>query len=192
MRKIFNLPNTLTLLRIFLIPVIVAILLIKFENKDLWAFLVFAVASLTDFLDGFLARKFRKVTVVGELLDPVADKMLTSAIFISLVGIHPELAWMVVIIIGREFAVSGLRMIALSRGITIPASPAGKLKTVASIIAIAILILQEKLIFIFGEFTPFIGEISLWLVIILGVISGIRYFKDFWSDFEMEPIKDGK
>ena len=117
-----NLPNSLTLLRIFLVPILVVILLTKFEGKELWGVAVFLVAAFTDFLDGYLARKRGEVTNLGKLLDPIADKLLVSAAFISLVeeGLAP--AWMVVIIIGREFAVMGLRSVAANQRITIAAS----------------------------------------------------------------------
>ena len=110
--NVINLPNSLTLLRIFLVPILVVILLTKFEDKELWGVGVFLIAASTDFLDGYIARKRGQVTNLGKLLDPVADKLLISAAFISLVeeGLAP--AWMVVIIIGREFAVMGLRSIA--------------------------------------------------------------------------------
>src|SRR5688572_5891174 len=114
-----NLPNTLTLLRIFMVPVLVAVLVNRPEGstvgdgtREMLAAAIFVAASLTDFLDGYLARKRGQVTTLGVLLDPVADKLLISSAFISLVQLRMVPAWMVVIIIGREFAVSGLRSIA--------------------------------------------------------------------------------
>src|SRR5437867_6307601 len=129
-----NLPNGLTLMRIFLVPLLVAVLLTKYNV--LIAAAIFLAASLTDLLDGYFARKRQQVTTLGILLDPVADKLLTSSVFISLVELKWVPAWMVVIIVGREFAVSGLRSIASSQGFTIDASDLGKLKMVMQVVAI--------------------------------------------------------
>src|SRR3989442_530479 len=134
-----NLPNGLTLIRIFLVPLLVAVLLTKYNV--LIAALIFLAASLTDLLDGYYARKRGQVTTLGILLDPVADKLLISSAFISLVQLQVVPAWMVVIIIGREFAVSGLRSIAAAQGFTIDASELGKIKMAAQVAAITLLIL---------------------------------------------------
>lgn len=173
-REIWNLPNSLTLLRIFLIPILVVVLLTKFDGKEYVGLAIFLVASATDFFDGFLARRHKKVTRLGILLDPVADKLLMSAAFISLVELGLAPAWMVVIIIGREFAVSGLRSIASQQGVTIAASPLGKTKMVTQVIAIALLILGYQL----GEFM-FTGQVALWLVMIFALGSAIDYFHKF-------------
>src|SRR5580700_8097279 len=145
-----NLPNLLTLLRIFFVPLLVATLLA--ENlgarwqgmipaaRDLFALAIFLAAAITDLLDGFLARRWGQVTTVGTLLDPIADKLLVSAALVSLVDIHRIPAWMVILIIGREFAVSGLRSIAAAAGYTIEASELGKTKMVAQVVAIALVI----------------------------------------------------
>src|SRR5260370_25704576 len=122
--EIWNLPNSLTLLRIFLVPLLVVVLLTKFS--DFLGLAILLVAALTDFFDGYFARRLNKTTRLGALLDPIADKLLMPAAFISLVELGLAKAWMVVIIIGREFAVSGLRSIAAQRGVTIAASPLGK------------------------------------------------------------------
>src|SRR5947209_2395935 len=123
-----NLPNFLTLLRIFFVPLLVAVLVqqdfrsdVAFLDsyKDFWALTIFLAAATTDLLDGYLARRWRQTTTVGTLLDPIADKLLISAALISLVQIHRIPAWMVVIIVGREFAVSGLRSISAAEGYTI-------------------------------------------------------------------------
>lgn len=173
-REIVNLPNSLTLLRIFLVPFLVVVLLTKFDGKEYVGLAIFLIAGLTDFLDGFFARRFKKITRLGMLLDPIADKLLISAALISLVEIGLAPAWMIVIIIGREFAVSGLRSIASQQGVTIPASPLGKGKTVTQVIAIALLILGYEL----GEFM-FVGKIALWAVMIFALVSGIDYFLKF-------------
>jgi CDP-diacylglycerol---glycerol-3-phosphate 3-phosphatidyltransferase len=174
--EIVNLPNSLTLLRIFLVPFLVVVLLTKFEGREYVGLAIFLIAALTDLLDGWFARKFKKVTKVGMLLDPIADKLLISAALISLVEMDPELApaWMIVIIIGREFAVSGLRSIASQQGVTIAASSMGKGKTVSQVIAIALLILGSEL----GDFR-WLGTIALWIVVIFALISGVDYFSKF-------------
>jgi CDP-diacylglycerol--glycerol-3-phosphate 3-phosphatidyltransferase len=118
-----NLPNTLTLFRIFLVPFLVVVLLTKFDFREVLGLAIFWLAAITDFFDGWVARRRREVTRLGTLLDPIADKLLTSAAFISLVDLGVAPAWTVVVIVGREFAVSGLRSIAADRGILIPASP---------------------------------------------------------------------
>ncbi|HVR44537.1 MAG TPA: CDP-diacylglycerol--glycerol-3-phosphate 3-phosphatidyltransferase [Thermoanaerobaculia bacterium] len=173
--EILNLPNALTLFRIFLVPILVVVLLTKFEGREYVGLAIFLIAALTDFFDGFLARRQKKITKVGMLLDPIADKLLMSAAFISLVELGLAPAWMIVIIIGREFAVSGLRSIASQQGVTIAASPLGKWKTISQVVAISILILGYEL----GEFM-FVGQIALWVVVVTALGSMIDYFLKFW------------
>ena len=177
-RQIWNLPNSLTLLRIFLVPFLVVVLLTKFDGKTWFALGIFLIAAATDLLDGYFARRYKKVTRLGMLLDPIADKLLISAALISLVEMDPAIApaWMVVIIIGREFAVSGLRSIAAQQGVMINASPLGKGKTITQVIAVALLILNYEL----GEFM-FISKIALWIVVIFALGSGVDYFLKFSS-----------
>ena len=134
-----NLPNSLTVTRIFLVPLLVVVLLTKFEGrmilgvrKELVGAAIFALASLTDWLDGYLARRRRQVTPLGQFIDPLADKLLTIAALISLVQMDLAPAWMVAIIIGREFAVTALRSLAYARGAAMPASPLGKIKMVGA------------------------------------------------------------
>ena len=174
--EIWNLPNALTLLRIFLVPFLVVALLTKFEGREFVGLAIFLVAAITDFFDGYIARKRNQMTRLGALLDPIADKLLMSAAFISLVEMDPTHvpAWMVVIIIGREFAVSGLRSIAAQQGVTIAASPLGKGKLVTQVVAISLLILGHKL----GEFR-LIGMVALWFVMLFALISAIDYFVKF-------------
>lgn len=171
-----NVPNTLTLLRIFLVPFLVVVLLTKFSNREYVGLAIFLVAAITDLFDGYYARKYNQVTKLGILLDPIADKLLMSAAFISLVEIGLAPAWMIVVIISREFAVSGLRSIAAQQGVSIPASPLGKGKTVSQVIAISLLILGHEL----GEFL-FIANVALWVVVIFAIFSGIDYFLKFWK-----------
>src|ERR1044072_7362495 len=143
-----NLPNALTLVRIFLVPLLVVVLLTEFEgrrilgfSKELVAATIFAIASVTDWLDGYLARRRKQVTWLGQVMDPIADKLLTSAAFISLVQLDLAPAWMVAVIIGRESAVTALRSLAYTKGITIPACRLGKIKMASQVTAILLLIL---------------------------------------------------
>ncbi len=180
-----NLPNSLTLFRIFLVPILVVILLTKFEGKELWGVAVFLVAALTDVLDGWIARKRGQVTHLGMLLDPLADKFLVSAAFISLVEEHIAPAWMVVNIIGREFAVMGLRSVASTQQIVIAASVWGKGKMLSQVIAISLLIFGDHpwnpatwvSAYIGGVRT--LGLMMLWVVVTLAVLSALDYFVKF-------------
>ncbi len=171
-----NLPNALTLLRIFLVPVLVVLLLTRTEHGLFLGAAVFGVGVLTDYLDGYFARKRNQVTRLGILLDPVADKLLTAAAFISLVEMDAVPAWMVVIIVGREFAVTGLRNIAAGRGVLIPASGLGKAKMVCQVIAIFLLIIGER----FGSLRP-LGVAALWVVLVMALLSAFDYFRRFWK-----------
>jgi CDP-diacylglycerol--glycerol-3-phosphate 3-phosphatidyltransferase len=180
--EIWNLPNSLTLFRIFLVPFLVVVLLTKFS--DFVGLGIFLVAAVTDYFDGYFARKLNKTTRLGAMLDPIADKLLMSAAFISLVELGLARAWMVVIIIGREFAVSGLRAIAAQHGVTIPASPLGKTKTVTQVVAISLLIIAYEL----GEFR-FTSEIALWLVMVFALVSGVDYFIKFARAVLFEDTK---
>src|ERR1043166_6453532 len=170
--EIWNLPNSLTLFRIFLVPFLVVVLLTKYSNR--LGLTIFLVAAITDFFDGYFARRMQKITRLGALLDPIADKLLMSAAFISLVELNLAKAWMVVIIIGREFAVSGLRSIAAQQGVTIAASPLGKTKMISQVVAISLLIVSYEL----GEFR-FTSEIALWVVVLFSLVSGVDYFLKF-------------
>jgi CDP-diacylglycerol---glycerol-3-phosphate 3-phosphatidyltransferase len=170
-----NLPISLTLLRIFFVPLVVALLLTKGENLDVWAVAVFLLAAVTDLLDGYLARKRAQITTLGILLDPIADKLLTSAAFISLVWLHLVPAWMIVIIVGREFAVSGLRSIASAEGWVLKASELGKTKMVLQVVAITVIIMERR----FPAVHP-LGEVLLWMVVVFAVASAVQYFRDFW------------
>jgi CDP-diacylglycerol---glycerol-3-phosphate 3-phosphatidyltransferase len=175
--EIWNLPNSLTLFRIFLVPFLVVVLLTKFSGREYAGLAIFLFAAITDFFDGYFARKLKKTTRLGALLDPIADKLLMSAAFISLVEMDPEHvpAWIVVIIIGREFAVSGLRSIAAQQGVTIAASPLGKGKMVSQVVAISLLILGHELL---GDFL-FIGTVALWIVMVFALVSMADYFTKF-------------
>ncbi len=176
-----NLPNALTLARIFLIPFVVVVLLTRqMHNWAYWGTGLFLAAALTDLLDGYFARRRKQVTTLGRLLDPIADKLLISSALISLVQLRIAPAWMVVIIIGREFAVSGLRGIAASEGFSIDVSTLGKGKMVVQVIAVAGLILGSEL----GGWMRRMGWLMLWAVVIFALLSMIQYFREFWSKLD--------
>jgi len=175
-----NLPIFLTLFRIFLVPFLVVVLLTKFDGKEMLGGAIFLLAVATDWLDGYLARKRDQVTTLGKLLDPMADKLLISAAFISLVEVYPDVvpAWMVVVIVGRELAVSGFRSIASAEGEVIAASSLGKYKMISQSVTIVFLILA-KLLFT-NEMFRILGQALLWVVILLAIASALDYGIKFW------------
>ena len=174
---VLNLPNSLTLLRIFLVPLLVVVLLTRMPAKEYLALAVFLVAALTDLLDGWIARKFKKVTRLGMLLDPIADKILVSAALISLVDLQEADAWAVCIIVGREFAVSGLRSIAAGEQITIAASSLGKWKMGAQVVGISLMILGARLDDI--GLWRMTGRAALYVMTVMAIVSGIDYFRKY-------------
>jgi CDP-diacylglycerol---glycerol-3-phosphate 3-phosphatidyltransferase len=177
-----NLPNAITLARIFLVPLLVVVLLTKFEGKqilgvrhELVGAVIFAIASLTDWLDGYLARRRKQITNFGRLMDPLADKLLVTAAFVSIVQMGLAPAWMVAVILGREFLVTVLRSIAASRGVVIAASQLGKMKMAAEVTTILALILGD-------EYLPplfVLGIAALWVSLITAVVSGVDYYRRF-------------
>lgn len=165
---ILNLPNKLTLTRVLIVPILVVVLLTKLSE---WlAVAIFLAAALTDFVDGYLARSRKQVTVLGKLMDPIADKLLIAGSLISLVEIGQAPAWLVVIIVGREFAVNGLRAVAASQNIIIPAGALGKAKMIAQVIAVPLLILDVH------AFGNNVDLLVLWVAMLLTVWSGVDYF----------------
>lgn len=177
-----NLPNALTLVRMFLVPLLVVVLLTEFEGrlvlglpKEIIGAAIFGVASATDWLDGHLARRRRQVTALGQMLDPLADKLLTSAAFISLVQLGAAPAWMVALIIGREIAVTALRSVASARGITMPASRLGKFKMAMQVAAILMLMVGWGPL---PFFKP-LGEVALWVVAVAALVSAVDYYRRF-------------
>ena len=177
-----NLPNSLTVARIFLVPVLVSVLLTKFEGRlvmgmpvELVAAAIFGIASLTDWLDGYLARRRKQVTTLGQILDPLADKLLISATLISLVQLDLVQSWMVAVIISREIAVTGLRNLAYSRGLTMPASGLGKLKMASQVTAILLLLLGWER----APVLVLMGQGVMWLVLITALVSGVAYVQGF-------------
>ncbi len=183
-----NLPNSLTILRIFFVPVLIVVLLTRSPNVEVWGFpmhfefwgvLILLTAAATDWADGYFARRRLQETTLGILLDPIADKLLISAAFVSLVDMQLVPAWMVVIIIGREFTVLGLRNIASAEGFTIKASLLGKTKMVLQVCAVAVLIVAAQ--------HPSLKRLSLfllWLVVISAIVSAAQYFWRFWSQLD--------
>lgn len=176
--EIFNIPNSLSLARIASVPLIIFFLLLPNKLSSLFAAFIFSAASLTDFLDGFFARRRRTVTVIGRLLDPMADKLLISAALIMLIPLNRVPAWMVFLIVGREIAVTGLRGIGSSRGIIINASPLGKYKTSFQIVATAGLLLHYPYL---GVDFHKVGMFLLWIALILTLWSGMVYFIQFYK-----------
>ncbi len=177
-----NLPNALTLLRIFFVPVLVAALVGQ-ARRELLALAIFLAAAATDLLDGYLARRWGQITTVGMLLDPIADKLLISAALISLVQVGAVPAWMAILIIGREFAISGLRSIAAAEGYTIDANEWGKVKMVGQVAAIGLSVLALRL--------PLLAEAAYWLmaaVVLTTLVSAVSYFRKFWRTLD-ERVK---
>jgi CDP-diacylglycerol---glycerol-3-phosphate 3-phosphatidyltransferase len=180
-----NLPNLLTLIRIFLVPLVVAALVQQnlrlqvghrlLVANDFFAVTVFLAAALTDLLDGYLARRWKQVTTVGTLLDPVADKLLISAALISLVEIRLLPGWMVILIIGREFAVSGLRSIAAAEGYTIKAGELGKSKMMLQVAGVTLVMLSLR-----WSVLRSYALAAMWAVVVIGLASAVDYFRKFW------------
>lgn len=167
-----NLANKITLFRVFLVPVFLIVLYSNIENNVIIAGLIFIIASLTDMLDGYIARSRNLVTNFGKFVDPLADKVLASAALIALVDMGKISGWIVVIIIAREFTVTGFRVIAASEGVTIAASPWGKLKTISQLVAI--------ILFLFNNFPfSYLGIptdiIMIYIALIFTVVSGVDY-----------------
>ena len=184
-----NLPNVLTLIRIFLVPLLVAALVQQrmrlvignrtLVSNDFFALGVFLAAALTDLLDGYLARRWKQVTTVGTLLDPIADKLLISAALISLVQVRLLPGWLVILIIGREFAVTGLRGIAAAEGYTIKASELGKTKMALQVAGVALVLLTIR----WPRLRPW-ALASMWAAVIFGLWSAVAYFARFWKTLD--------
>ncbi len=178
-----NLPNCLTLARIFLVPFVVVVLLTRPTEMQTWAIWggsLFLAAALTDLLDGYLARRRKQVTTLGRLLDPIADKLLIASALVSLVQLELAPAWMVAIILGREFAVNGLRSIAASEGFAIDVSPLGKGKMALQVAAVVGLILGRA----HPGWVRQTAKVLLWAVVLLALVSMAQYFREFWSKLD--------
>ena len=188
-----NLPNSLSVMRIFLVPLLVVVLLTQFEGrmifgvpKEIVGAAIFGLASLTDWADGYLARRRKQITPFGQLIDPLADKLLILAALFSLVQMELVDAWMATVIIGREFAVTVFRSIAYARGVVIPASPLGTIKMVAEVVAILALILGHEQL---QEFAV-IGKVGLWVVLVAALVSAADYFRRFNLLLNPRPVAD--
>jgi CDP-diacylglycerol--glycerol-3-phosphate 3-phosphatidyltransferase len=177
-----NLPNALTLLRIFLVPLLVVVLLTKTQGHVYFGTGIFLIAVLTDYLDGFFARRRNQVTRLGILLDPLADKLLTAAAFLSLVQMGVVQAWVVMIVLARELAVTGLRNVAAGRGVLIRASGLGKAKMGAQVTAILLLLLSRPMPALRQP-----GLVALAAVVVLALYSGADYFIRFWREVVRPP-----
>ena len=166
-----NLPNKLTMGRIFAIPVFIVALLMGYRYA---AVIIFILASLTDLLDGKIARKYNLVTNFGKLMDPLADKLLVMSALICLVQIGDVPGWMVVVILGREFIITGMRQVAAAQGIVIAAGMTGKIKTTTQMIAIPLLILDNWPFSLLAFNLP-MDVIFLWIALIMTIVSGVEY-----------------
>jgi CDP-diacylglycerol---glycerol-3-phosphate 3-phosphatidyltransferase len=195
-----NLPNYITLTRIACIPILIWVLTTNSfsssnGDRELIASFIFIAASITDAIDGYLARKRAQVTTMGMLLDPVADKLLIAAAFITLVQFNPRIvpAWMAVIIIGREFLVSGLRSIAASEGFTIQASDLGKAKMLVQIVSVVAAIVDHHWAHLPWYFLNLpvhpIALASIWVMVGLSLVSAADYFIAFWSKIDRTAVK---
>ncbi|MGA8764703.1 MAG: CDP-diacylglycerol--glycerol-3-phosphate 3-phosphatidyltransferase [Candidatus Sulfotelmatobacter sp.] len=196
-----NLPNSITLIRIFSIPLLIWILSSSHFSsqsgeKELLASALFIAASMTDGIDGYLARKRGQITAMGILLDPLADKLLIAAAFVTLVQLNPSLvpAWVAVVVIGREFLVSGLRSIAVTEGFTIEASDLGKFKMVVQIVSVVAVILDHrwKQWPVYGNFVfpvHWIAYAAIWFMVCVSLVSAVDYFAAFWSKIDRRVVK---
>jgi len=176
-RGVFNLPNTITMLRIGVIPVLFGLLFDPGPVMSLFIAVLFIAAALTDILDGYIARKYEIVTTMGKFLDPIADKMIVNTAMILMIPIGRIPAWIVAVIIIRDFAVDGIRNIASSEGIVIQASPLGKRKMLCQIFAVSALMIHYPFI---GADAHTVGMAILYIAIVLTVTSGIDYFFHFY------------
>jgi CDP-diacylglycerol--glycerol-3-phosphate 3-phosphatidyltransferase len=180
-KSIYNLPNSLSLFRVACIPLLMLFLFFPYKLTSFLAALVFALASITDLLDGYLARRHHMETTFGQFLDPLADKLIVSAALIMLIPLGRVPAWMVVVIVGRELAITGLRGVAVSEGKVISADEWGKKKMVFQIVAILGLLLHYNY---FGVNLHAVGMFFMWLAVIVTLWSGINYFRSFWHVLE--------
>jgi CDP-diacylglycerol---glycerol-3-phosphate 3-phosphatidyltransferase len=185
-QTILNLPNILTMLRIAAIPLLAVLLLSPSREAGFWAAALFAVASITDWLDGYLARRMGIETVFGKFLDPIADKLIVMAALIMILPFNRVPAWMVLVILGREIIITGLRGLASTEGIVIPASNLGKFKTIFQIVAILCLLLHYDYRWFFAVDHPYllvnmhnVGIFYLWIATIITIWSGVDYLQKF-------------
>ncbi|MCK4690476.1 MAG: CDP-diacylglycerol--glycerol-3-phosphate 3-phosphatidyltransferase [Desulfuromonadales bacterium] len=188
--KLMNLPNILTLTRIAAVPVVVVLLMFESRANCFWATIIFSLAAITDWLDGYLARKWHIETVLGKFLDPLADKLIVMAALIMLIPLDRVPAWAVFLILAREMLVTGLRSIASSEGIVIAASPLGKYKTIFQMVAIVGLLLHYPYYWFFGVQFDFlyssfhnVGMFFFYIAFVLTLWSGGDYLTKFFRVF---------
>jgi len=172
----WNLPNAISLLRIFTAPILILLLISPDKKTNLIAAIVFAVASLTDWLDGYLARKMGLETTFGKFLDPLADKLLIATALVMLIPMGRVPVWMAALIIGREIAVTGLRAVVSREGVIISASRLGKYKTVFQIVSVIALLVHYKFL---GIDFHIVGTAFLWIALVFTLWSGVDYFVRF-------------
>jgi CDP-diacylglycerol---glycerol-3-phosphate 3-phosphatidyltransferase len=186
-QSLTTLPNVLTYIRMATIPIIIVLLIQpSSEFSRNFAFLVYVLASLTDYLDGILARRRNTVTSLGKLLDPLADKLLTSAVLIMLVPFGKVQAWLVFLIVGREITITGLRSIAAGHGLIINASRMGKNKMVSQSLAFIFLLPSIPHLQYYLDWT---GTVFLWISVVLGYVSAFDYFLNFYKEARRQPIQ---
>ena len=176
-----NLPNALTLARIFLVPFLVVVLLTRFEAelifgvpREVVGAAIFGLAAFTDWLDGYLARRRRQITSLGQMMDPLADKLLITAALVSLVWMELAAAWMVFVILGRELGITVFRSMAHARGVTIQASRLGKVKMVVQVVAILLVMLGNQVTLFYV-----LGTVALWVVLIVALVSAADYYRRY-------------
>ena len=187
-----NLPNVLTLGRIFLVPFLVVVLLTRFQAEQLFGVprevvgaAIFGVAAFTDWLDGYLARRRGQITSLGQMMDPLADKLLVTAALVSLVWMELAAAWMVWLILGRELVITVLRSVAHAKGVDIPASGLGKVKMVVEVVAILLLMLGNQVPLFYV-----LGTVALWLVLIVALVSAVDYYRRYSLVFTDPNVAD--
>lgn len=180
-----NIANKITIFRVFLVPIFLIVLYIDFPYNEFVATAIFIIAALTDTLDGYLARSRNLVTNFGKFIDPLADKILVSAALIALVEMNKVPAWLVIIIIAREFTITGFRVIAASEGVTIAASPLGKFKTITQLIAIPLLLLDN---FPFKTTGIQVDIIMIDIALFFTVVSGIDYLYKNKDTLKLDDI----
>ncbi len=187
-KDLFTVPNSLTMIRIIAIPFLVCFIYLSPENSPseyhFWAPWLFTIIGFTDFFDGYIARKYNKTTVMGKLLDPLADKLLVTSMLIAFVDLHRVSGVIAILLIGRDFAMSGIRSIASSENIIIGASWWGKFKTTFQMIGLMFLLVQGKYIWYFGFASPmvdfnFLGNLSLYIALVLSYIGFFAYSHSF-------------
>jgi len=188
-----NLPNAITLFRVAMVPLLMVFLLVRMSGGEMVALLVFLAAAASDFVDGFLARRWRQTSMVGAFLDPLADKLLVTAALVSLVQLGKLSAWVAMVVIARELAVSGLRMVAAAQNQVIAASRWGKIKTASQILAIACLIVEPRWLKPqWGVGGRSITWYVVILMLVLTVASGVDYFVRVWPRLRgrfSEPVR---